>query len=512
LQRPWLKFADESQETRYALDCAHPSRLLKLLAKSGFVSVLLLLLSFTSLTMFCFTLAVLALTWVVHRGDLSKVAAVGMALVPGYVETVDSAERTLVVLLPSFICGLMLKDYMLSVACMGLAASLTLACHSACCLSVFSVALLYTALTSFVERDLRDIWVKMDSYRRAYQVHYDLFNNSKSAVLITKPDTEVVYLNAKAKSLARSMGNDLSQPIKLSSLICTTAEALQKAVGRGLQGVTSELELDFSLLGNSSPKDVRVFLAKVSPISWRQANCVKVSLTDISSISQQRSLVLRQTKEVAGTLNLALRAIDAAYLAKESLMTNDIYRLYTMQHSLQSNLNYQMLRVRGVELTCSPFNLRQQVISKIEETAYKALLREVELRLTYELHLPRIVIGDAEKTAHLVKTLVEFASKQAKAKSTIQLTCEYHVSPMQTETVQTIRVKLTLSFTTTQLTQEHLSRVLALTDSDASLHELAELHGISMALLPNMLSAVSGNVLNCYIKEGAVNRAYISFM
>jgi hypothetical protein len=512
LQKPWLKFADESLEKRYTLDCAHPSRLLKLLAKPVFVSVLVLLLGLTSWTKLCFTLAVLATTWVVHRGELGKVAGVGMALVPVFLETVDSAERTVVVFLPSFICGLMLKDCTLSAVCMVLTALLTLACHSASCVSVFLVALLYTALTSFIERDFRDIWAKMDSYRRAYKVHYDLFNSGENEVFITKPNTEVVYLNAKAKSLAKSMGKDLSQPIELSSVISMDGDALQTAVERSLKGVTIELELDFSLEANGSPKDVRVFLAKISPISWRQANCAKISLTDISSVSQQRLLVLRQTKEVAGSLKLILREIESAYLAKEPLMANDIYRLYTMQHSLVSNLNYQMLTLRGVEWTCKPFNLRQQVIGKIEETAYKALLREVELRLTYEMHLPRIVSGDSERTAHLVKTLVEFSSKQAKAKSIIQLTCEYHVSPMQKETAQVIDVKLTLSFTTSQLSQAQLSRVLALTDSDASLQELAELYGLSMALLPSMLSVVSGKVLTSYIKEGAVNRAYISLM
>jgi PAS domain-containing protein len=514
-QKSWLLFTTPSQEQRYSLSCEDTLHLNRRRPPEYVVacaSVLLLLFSHVRSFGLGVVLGGLLMHWTLFRRDLDKLMVVLLAVVPTLWETVETTEHTFAVFLPMFAYfGVILKNWLLCGASIGLSGMVTVACHSVSSISVMLAFAVYVGLAAVNDRDSRDFWVQLDSFRRSCQVYFDLFNRSQGAVFVTCPDTRVLYANAKAKALMT--GSEL--PFMLNSLTDKTdAAAIQEAVQACLKGEAVEFEVELTRMVRGTAESQGTFLVLASPMCWRQANCIKLSLTKISSVSHQRSLLLRQTKEVNDSLKLVLRAIDSAYKNNEPLMSNDVYRLYSVQHLLQNSLTYQMLSSKKVEVGVTHFDFKQELIEKIEEASYKFLMREIELKLTFDANLPRVVAGDAVHSVHLVKTLTEFAGRYANNCSSMQLVCEYHVTHKQSETVKKTIVKLTWGFITGKITQDELQLIFDTRNQDQTdkLLKLTELYGSSIALLPLVLEVVKGKMVTCHIKEGSVTRAFISIL
>lgn len=428
-QYPWLAFVDNGFERRYAVDSAKAYRLTRT-SSLTFIPVLLAILLPVCKVSFAKAIILISgcgLAVLLLRGNFLRVMILLVALIPTLWETVETTEQTVLAFLPAFaIYGVLIKNWISCATCMCLSSIVTLLYHSPSLYSASLTIVIYSSLACFIERDFRDLWINYDTRRRDSLAHRNLFKAADNAVLIIKPDTTIVYANNRAKALVglmRPRHQSQQRNELLNTLIkkCGGDNTIQIAVDQCMKGESVEFELNLSHSSRGKIEALGTFLTQVSPLSWRQANCFRISMTDISSVKNQRQLALTQTKETISNMKIAMKNFEDSYSNKEPVILNDIYRLNSAHHSLLNLLNMQMQAMNIVELALTHFNLKHEIASKIEESAYRALMKDVEIRLTYEPNLPKYVIGDPERIGQIIKSLFDFASKQARAKSAIQL-------------------------------------------------------------------------------------------
>jgi hypothetical protein len=372
---------------------------------------------------------------------------------------------------------------------------------------------LLSLLSYIIELDTRVLWKIFDSNKRTCLAYYDLFYHSVNVDFITDADTHLLCINSKAKGLMRLLGaNALTTSISFNELAESCGvTTVMKAVESCRRGETVELELVFVRQVDGKDEKIGVYLAKVCPVSWKQMNSIKFTLTSLETVDLQRKLLLKQSKEIANALKITLRELDRSLNSDELLRITDILRIQNSYLGMSNLINFQMLASGTVELTVTHFNLQNELINKIEFSAHKAFSKDLDIRFIYEAILPKIVVGDAEKISLLVKTLVEFAAKLGKAKTTINLRCD-----CQNESEEGLEIKLSINFTTFQLTSEELVGLFMLPGNETydliNVMKTADEYGSGIAFLHMTLRTLSGCVQECFMHESSFNKAYISIM
>jgi hypothetical protein len=437
-----------------------------------------------------------------------------IALTPTLWTSIYTTEECLAALLPGFVYfGVISKDWIKSSLNLVLTSSMILMEHSPSLISVLSCMCLLSLLSYIIELDTRVMWRVFDSNKRTALAYYDLFYNSVNIDFITDADTHILCLNSKAKALMRQLGADaLTTSTSFNELAeeCGVTTVM-KAVESCRRGEAVELELVFGRQVDGRDTKIGVYLAEVCPVSWKQMNSIKFTLTTLESVDLQRKLLLKQSKEIANALKITLRELDRSLNSDEQLRMTDILRIQNSYLGMSNLINFQMLASGTVELTATHFNLQNELINKIEFSAHKAFTKDLDIRFIYEACLPRVVVGDAEKISLLVKTLVEFAVKLGKAKTTIHLRCE-----CQNESEEGLEIKLSISFTTYQLTAEELSSLFVLPANETydliNVMKTADEYGSGIAFLHMTLKTLSGRVQECFMHESSFNKAYITIM
>lgn len=519
-QHPWLPFVNLSLERRYLLENSYSFKLssLKIAGFSVALGGLVLNTFLQDFLKACYLLSALAVLAVASTGNLRRQLALWMALVPILCESVDTVQQTLVAYLPTFaVCGVLMKDWRLCASSLCLSSILTLLQHTPSLASIGIAFGVYTCLSALIERDSREHWVKADIFRRKCLVHTDLFSTNESAVLVTTAKTLIIYQNKKARALVKRLQSTEFAKVDDFNALANkygANDVLKKAVEQCLRGETVEFELILNHKVKDKSQFIGAYVTRVCPLSWNQANCVRISLADISTIHQQRSLTLLQTKETIMNLKLALRVVDTTYANNEPLISKDVFMLHSVHQSFLHVLSMQMFSMNFAEIAMARFNLKHEIIANIQASAYRALMRDVEIKLNYEANLPKVVIGDSDRVVQLFNTLLEFTAKQAKAKSTIQIVCECHVRPKQTENQSSTTMKLTFGFVTCQLSQDELRYLFE--DSNRGkmpdVTQITQLYGIGIALFPLLLKVLSGRVLVCNMQESTVSRGYLAIL
>jgi hypothetical protein len=432
LQDPWLTFQSPRVEKQFTLDSA---RLAESCSENAVVCVVALALQLFLSSSCCWfnkigsLIAHLLIAGLKpHRSQLLTSGA--LALVPILWTSLESSEEALTAMLPTFVFfGVILKDWRRCTGGLALTAAVILSYHDASFMHVVASAALLSLLSCVIERDTRRLWVLMDSYKRAYLEYFDLFSNGADAVIITDVSTKVVCTNSKARLLLNSMDSARStSSVTFSTLAkdCGVSSVKSAALACA-KGETIELGFSFVRRNGQKIESIGAYWVKVEPVSWRQRNCIKFSLTCLEGVNQQRQVVLSQTKDILSRLKATQTKLESAYETSRQLNVTDLYKVQSLTFSLSNILNFQLISLGSVESQTTSFVLQREIVRQIESSAHLALLRDIEIELNIDAALPQVVVGDAEKTAIVVQTIIEFAAKLGRVKSIIQVRCELKV-------------------------------------------------------------------------------------
>jgi hypothetical protein len=433
LQDPWLTFTSSRVEKQFSLDS---SRLAENCSENTavFIVALALQLSLSSnCYWFSMTGSVIALLLIAGlKSPRNQLVTTGaLAMMPILWNSLVSSEEALTAMLPTFaFYGVILKDWKRCTGGLALTAAVSLSYHDASFMHIVASAALLSLLSSVIERDARSLWVLMDCYKRAYLEYFDLFSKGADAVLITDVSTKVICTNSKAALLLSSLHSGISNsPVKFSSLAkdCGVSSVKSAALACA-KGETMELGFSFERRVGEKLESLGTYWAKVEPVSWRQTDCIKFSLTSLEGVDRQRQVVLSQTKDILSRLKATHTQLEFAYESCKLLKPTDLYQIQSLTFSLSSILTFQQISRGSVEAQITNFVLQREIVKQIESSAHLALLRDIEIEFHHDAALPQVVVGDAEKTSIVVQTIIEFAAKVGRVKSIIQVRCELKVS------------------------------------------------------------------------------------
>jgi hypothetical protein len=225
-----------------------------------------------------------------------------------------------------------LKDRRKCTGGLALTAAVSLSYQDASFMHVVASAALLSLLSSVIERDARSLWVLMDCYKRAYLEYFDLFSKGADAVFITDVSTKVICTNSKTALLLNSLHSGSSNgSVKFSSLAKDCGVSSVKSVALACaKGETIELGFSFERRDGEKLESLGTYWAKVEPVSWRQTDCTKFSLTSLEGVDRQRQVVLSQTKDILSRLKATHTQLEFAYDNFKLLKPTDLYQIQSL--------------------------------------------------------------------------------------------------------------------------------------------------------------------------------------
>lgn len=518
-QKFWPQFVSSGVERRHKYDyfrlTQHTRESIFLLASLALV-VILSIQKDSYLSAAAYLSVIYSISFVIS-GHCKLLMALLAALIPSLWTSIESLEVVVVALLPSYVLlGVISKDSLFCIGSLSLASAGIIWYHSTPIAIVIAPALFLATLGVYLETDFRRVWIWYDSLKRSCSAYFGLFAGSSDAVLITNSKTIVLLANSKARRLLLELGGTLDTELNLHQISQSYGVSTIESFAETVINTGNSVEGDLYFLKKVKGKieTFGSYIVRVEKIPWLNENCVRFSFVSTSSIYLQRQIVINQTNEQLRTLTYVLKDLEDIVSSRNVIRRSDLQSIYELNLSLSHSLTFQMLGVGTVELKLTHFSLQHELIDMIEGTLQKAKDRDLEINLTTSLNLPRIMIGDAQKVSNLMKSILIFAEKIAKYKSTIQLACDVHVRSTQNEGVKSIEIKLSFTFITKKLTIDELTSLFTtkMLCNLAKIKQISDVYGLGIAILPEILKASVGSAINCYICEMSSDRVQISFV
>lgn len=516
-QKPWLGFSSPSVEGRFQL-CNSTLRQ----QPSEWVSQRACYLGAMLLTKvqdwprFIGYLTVFSAVLSQLRRPFKLIVALVTALLPMSLFTVDTTGDTLIALMPAYVLfGVIWRDWLTCLGTLGFASFGIWLTHSAPFTSVVGISAFLALLSAIHERDFRAVWTLFDSYKRSCLVYFDIINRSADATFITDLNTRVLYANIKGQKLLRKLGSDLNASPKLSTL---TEQCGANSLGRYSEicreGSSVEAEISFCKKAHGQYNNVGPYTMRVEPISWKLGNCLKFNFTHISSIRQQRHLIETHTKSVLTTMQSQMHRLESLYSNDDLLELSDLHNAQEIYSTMFNMLNVQMLVSGSVKLQQKDFNFQHELVEKIEAFSHVAYKRSIDISLTCSTAIPRILVGDPEKTSQLVKSIVGLAANLAKIESMVQVNCDLEPNINDTSAPSSIELRISVSFMPYREVTQELDALLNLQEASSIKHTMQKVdeYGLGVAFLHPMLKALHGHFLQCGMDDSRSSNASITFL
>lgn len=395
--------------------------------------------------------------------------------------------------------------------------------------ALFALAV-HVTLFSFVEKDDRMLWIMMDSFKKSDGNHKAVFNQSDQAIFIVNLARKVEYSNIAAKKTFMSHTTSLKideilppscqQAItNLLSVISSGGKAVEEVV---LKPVA--LKFDHELLTKFAIK------LEGKPISWKQANCMMLSVENISHSKAKMVLIYSRHKKAMDNLNLITREIERIYTEGQPLRRVDLERQLKARLEFLKLSFLEMSTIGIAEIEQVRFSPFEEALRAIELVIEKAYERRVEVCLTKETSIPQVVRGSIDATNVLLSCLLEFCLLEVVPSGQILLNIEVSIIPSQADTEHSLRLRYRAVFKPMNITTERLQRLFnpcknkpdhrgrhgqdLFVDEEMSLQEICGLvnkYGASLCTFKAVLQSLEGTVDDAYVQEGAYEKVIISY-
>lgn len=280
---------------------------------------------------------------------------------------------------------------------------------------------------AFLEKDQRLLWIMMDSYKKSEANLKSLINHSDQAFFIVNLRRTVEYANTAARAF---MKHTASRNI-LEIFPANTEDALNRLISAVSAGSKAAEEVFLRPLTlKFDPELLKTYAIRLEakPISWKQSNCILLTVFDISLDKSKKILVYSRHKKAIDNLNGITREIERTYTEELPLRRVDLERQLKARIEFEKLGFLQMSMIGTVETSLVRFSPFDEGLRTTELLIEKAFEKKVEVCLTKEASIPQVVRGSLDAAGILLSSLLEFSLMEVVQAGQVQIYLEVSVS------------------------------------------------------------------------------------
>jgi len=402
-----------------------------------------------------------------------------------------SSYAVLSVLKVAFVCVLYEKGFVMNVA----------------------VHAFLTFFMCLLEKDIKDIWVIKEGYKRGALQQKEVLEFSQTAILILDESGKILDFNHKAKSYVRILGfSDISDMQFTQIFESRVSELLETALAKAKKGQSIQ-EL---ILMNPEFQDPRGVLLMANNIPYNKKNCIQVTLVEVTPFVAEKLFKsgLWEKIDQLGAKNQK-KLIDKCRKG-EQLEVKDLLRFEKLLLKAKEIDMLDKYFLGQVKVKKEVFDFKLE-ISNLVETEWKSIKKnKLKVRLSREKGLHQPVKNDREKHNQAFKGFLKFVLKHAKQGSEVNIHCSRAVS-----FIKSVGQGFDARYKFTFYPQENISQeidYLFQVRRDYSERKtfeeiilMSEKYGVSVAIFDFVLLALEGYVCEPIIQEDT-NKVVLSYM
>lgn len=370
--------------------------------------------------------------------------------------------------------------------------------------ALFALAV-HVAILAFVEKDTRIMWVMMDSYKKSAARHRNIIDQASQAIFIVNLQGKVVYANLKTRAFSENVHGQIDKI--LPPLCRQSLTNLLQAVVRG-QAKSEEVILKPQLL-KFDPRQLTEYALRLEgkPISWNQANCMILTVEDITDFLAKQILTFSRHKHAFSQLNISTWELERVYSKGEALRRVDLKRQLKALNELNKVSFLQMCMIGCAETAQVKFSPFEEALKTMELVVDKANEKKIEMTLSKNANLPQVVRGNIEAASLLLSCVAEFCVFESVIGELLEISLQTSAFLGHIQ-----RVQYTVKFITSRMTTDRLHEIfLAKHPTLESITQIIAKYGTTLSIFNSVLQSVGGALEDAYVQEGALSNGILSY-
>jgi hypothetical protein len=375
--------------------------------------------------------------------------------------------------------------------------------------SVLSVGLgVNLAVYGMLESFLIDFWIKKDVYKKSNNLHWGLFNNSESGVLIVDLEGKVKYYN-------RAVFNFTSQRSSLHNSAVSAFFPKDLPIAHIMNTCTKGRSFQTLVSLTTYPQEtspqggILAYYLTAEPTSFIGGNCIRMTLQDATQMVSQLNLAQTGLSELKNSCSLMSHELERCVKFDEVPHLSDLARLNSLFFGMSSLVSWQLYCLGSVEFSDRQFDIRSEVVDTIESAVSKYLDKLDDVVLIFDACFPTGVVGDVDHHNSMLKSLLSFAMKTISEEGAIKVYCDIVVRTRQAAGAE-FKLSYKLVYPSSTVSREDLNYLTTSEQKDFdAIISVCKKHGTGFAMMPVVLSAMGGTMIDSFVQpDHKVTMAY----
>ena len=368
---------------------------------------------------------------------------------------------------------------------------------------------LYLSLHCFLQRDLKDLWSLMDSFRQSDNHYSDVINNSLEAYYVTNDEGVVFYTNIAGRHMAAALNvpdirygtSNLFSFFQDENTV-KLREMLKESNRK--EGDEKEMIIQKLPAGKLDVRRLRGLgvMARSQPCVWKERKTTLFAFEDVSLYIARRHFLSTIYRDLHISVMHFSQQLEDLSCLKYTISAKELFSFYQLYTEYGNSLLLQYYYLGKVEIRREPFHLHTEIENVMEFISFRAHQSNIDLLLSREEGFPSAAVTDKLRHTQLLTNLLSFVVDQAKEGSEIAVYCAVAGAQGQ-EFLLSYRV----NFVTSKLTQSVLNELLVTRKGESHRRSLMEvitlkdLYGVSILAFDMLLQVLRGLVTMAYVEK-----------